>query len=105
MRSQQQMILTKRSLKTGPVCNIREQTVGDLYIQEELGGGIWNYLSLSAAFFTVMCTPLTSLLSFRGYKSVKETNTAQLCNLFLCMSLNVHHSETARTDSMQQSPS
>jgi hypothetical protein len=71
----QELFLTKRSVKTVPVCNRHEQTVCDLYVQEDLGGGIWNYLSLSAAFFTVLCTPLTSLFAFRGYKSVEEVNT------------------------------
>jgi hypothetical protein len=47
----------------------------DLYVQEELGGGIWNYLSLSATFFTVPGTPLTSLFAFSRYKSVEEVNT------------------------------
>ena len=62
----QHLYLTKRSVKTGQVCNRREQTVCDLYVQEELGGGIWNYLNLSQAFFTVLLTPLTSMFAFRG---------------------------------------
>jgi len=48
----------------------------DLYVQEELESGIWNYLRLSTAFLTVLCTPATSLFAFRRYKSVEEVNTA-----------------------------
>jgi len=61
----QQLFATKRSVKTSPVCNSIEQMGCDLYVHDELGSGIWNYLRLSAAFLTVLCTPVTSFFAFR----------------------------------------
>jgi hypothetical protein len=51
--SLQQLFLTKRCVMTGPLCNRREQTVCDLYVHEELGGGIWNYVSLFSSVFHI----------------------------------------------------